>query len=81
MFAPIIAFDCHSFDISSDETTIVEYGLDEDNKYITTYFRKTFEVNDIEEIQSLTLCLLRDDGAVLMNFMNTSRILLINKYI
>ena len=47
-----------------DETTIVEYGSDEDNKYITTYFRKTFDVNDIEEIQSLTLSLLRDDGAV-----------------
>ncbi|MDP1747020.1 MAG: T9SS type A sorting domain-containing protein, partial [Bacteroidota bacterium] len=34
------------------------------NKYITTYFRKTFTVTDISTISGLELSLIRDDGAV-----------------
>lgn len=47
-----------------DEQTVVSYGPDPDHKYVTTYFRKTFEVPDASRIVGLTLNLLRDDGAV-----------------
>ena len=47
-----------------DETTIVGYGSDSYNKYITTYFRQSFDVIDPSQITSLELKLLRDDGAV-----------------
>lgn len=47
-----------------DEATTVGYGPDPNNKYVTTYFRKTFTVNNPATISSLTLNLLRDDGAV-----------------
>jgi hypothetical protein len=46
-----------------DETTVISYGPDEDDKYITTYFRKEF-TNDEEEIVSCALNIRRDDGAV-----------------
>ena len=48
-----------------DEETVVDYGLDEDNKYITTYFRHAFSVNNPDDIQTLTLGLKRDDGAII----------------
>ncbi|NQT25741.1 T9SS type A sorting domain-containing protein [candidate division KSB1 bacterium] len=47
-----------------DEATVIEYGPDSDNKYITYYFRHTFEVADPSEISSLSLQVLHDDGAV-----------------
>jgi hypothetical protein len=47
-----------------DETTVVGFGPDANNKYITTYFRKTFNVADRNAITALNLRLLRDDGAV-----------------
>ena len=47
-----------------DENTIIYYGLDPNNKYITTYFRKTFEIIDPNRVHTLTLKLLYDDGAV-----------------
>ena len=47
-----------------DETTIVSYGPDANNKYVTTYFRKSFAVADPSSFISLTLNILRDDGAV-----------------
>lgn len=46
------------------ETTVVSYGADPNNKYITTYFRKTFSVSDPSVYKYLKLRLLRDDGAV-----------------
>ena len=48
-----------------DEATTVDYGSDPNNKYITTYFRKTFTVTDPSQFNGLTLDLLRDDGAVI----------------
>lgn len=45
-------------------TTTVGYGPDSNNKYITTYFRRHFEVENIERIVSLLLSLWIDDGAV-----------------
>jgi len=47
-----------------DETTVVGYGSNSSAKYITTYFRKSFSVNDASSVHGLTLNLKRDDGAV-----------------
>ncbi len=46
-----------------DETTVVSYGSSS-NKYITTYFRKKFNVTSLSNISGLELQLLRDDGAI-----------------
>jgi hypothetical protein len=46
-----------------DESTIVSFGGDANNKHTTTYFRKTFNVA-AGEYASGTLNLRRDDGAV-----------------
>lgn len=48
----------------SDEATIISYGPVSTNKYITSYFRKTFPVTDVSALTALTVGLLRDDGAV-----------------
>jgi hypothetical protein len=55
-----------------DETTVVGFGPDANNKYVTTYFRRTFTVSDPTLFQSLTLNLLRDDGAVV--FLNGTEV-------
>jgi hypothetical protein len=47
-----------------DESGIVGYGPNASAKYVTTYFRHTFQVADPTAFDSLTLRLLRDDGAV-----------------
>ncbi len=47
-----------------DETTVVSYGSDANNKYITTYFRNTFTVADASAVSSLAMQILRDDGAL-----------------
>ncbi len=48
-----------------DEETEVGFVVDgADNKNITTYFRHTFDIVDLSKINSLTLKLLRDDGAI-----------------
>src|SRR6185503_4147230 len=47
-----------------DEATVVSFGPNSGAKYITTYFRKTFNVPDPSLFQSLTLSLLYDDGVV-----------------
>jgi len=47
-----------------DEATTVDYGPDSRNKYITTYFRTTFDVTDPSQYESLTARVLRDDGVV-----------------
>ncbi len=48
-----------------DQTTVVSYGSDDRNKYVTTYFRHEFEVleADLASFTTLNLSLLRDDGA------------------
>src|SRR5205823_3627916 len=46
------------------EVTMVSYGPDPNNKYVTTYFRKSFYVTNSAALTTLTLNLLRDDGAV-----------------
>src|SRR5688500_7472232 len=47
-----------------DESTVVSFGPDAANKYITTYFRRSFSVADAAAYQSAVLRVLRDDGAV-----------------
>ena len=47
-----------------DETTIVGYGSDGNNKYTTTYFRHSFNVADASTIAYLNLSVIRDDGVV-----------------
>src|SRR5690349_7632988 len=46
------------------EVTTVSYGPNPGAKYITTYFRRGFEVSDTSLFRSLKLRLVRDDGAV-----------------
>ncbi len=46
------------------ERTIVNYGSDANNKYITTYFRKTFTISNPAAVSSLFVDLIVDDGAV-----------------
>ena len=47
-----------------DDYSTVSFGSDEENKYLTTYFRKNFFVTNTEIYQALLLQLRRDDGAV-----------------
>src|SRR5206468_4980294 len=44
-----------------DETTVVGYGGNANNKYVTTYFRKSFSVSSPSSITALNLRILRDD--------------------
>jgi hypothetical protein len=48
----------------NDEATKIPYGPDPNNKWITTYFRRYFTVNDPMAITNLVLNLKRDDGAI-----------------
>jgi hypothetical protein len=48
-----------------DETTVVSFGPDANLKYPTTYFRKSFTVDNPANVIQLDLSLLRDDGAVI----------------
>ncbi len=47
-----------------DEATVVSYGPNPSRKYITTYFRRSFEVSDLSNVRNVIARLLRDDGAV-----------------
>lgn len=46
-----------------DESTVVDFGSSPQDRHLTTWFRTTFELGDVEEWRSLRLFLLRDDGA------------------
>ncbi len=47
-----------------DERTLIPFGPNPSSKWMTIYFRKHFVVQDLASLQSLTLRLLRDDGAI-----------------
>lgn len=47
-----------------DTTTVVSYGPDAGNKYITTYFRKAISIADTSAFRFYTGNIMRDDGAV-----------------
>ena len=55
-----------------DEDSSVLFGPDPNDKYITSYFRHTFNVPDPGTLQGLTLQLMRDDGAVV--YLNGSEV-------
>ena len=58
------------------ENTVLNYGPDPDNKYISYYFRTNFEVTDTSNVSDYTINLMRDDGVVI--YLNGSEILRIN---
>ncbi len=47
-----------------NESTLLDFGPDDQNKTTTYYFRKNFEISDISLYDSFEIGLLRDDGAV-----------------
>ena len=53
--------------------TTNSFGPDSNNKYITTYYRRSFTVTNPSEFGSLRVRLLRDDGAVV--YLNGTEIL------
>jgi hypothetical protein len=55
-----------------DEDTLVGFGLDPSNKFVTTYFRHTFNVADASSYTNLTLRVLHDDGVIV--YLNESEI-------
>jgi hypothetical protein len=46
------------------EATVVGFGPDANNKYVTTYFRKTVSITNLASIGYFTLSVIRDDGVV-----------------
>ncbi len=52
------------FGYGDSQTTQISFGDDTQNKYITSYFRSSFQVDDPTVVTGLTINLLRDDGAV-----------------
>ncbi len=46
-----------------DESTIVSFGNDPDDKYITTYFRKTFTIADVTDHSAMSISVVYDDAA------------------
>jgi hypothetical protein len=49
---------------NGSQATIVGYGPDPENRYMTTYFRRAFLVQDAAIYTNLFIQLLRDDGVV-----------------
>ncbi len=47
-----------------DETTLTNFGPDPANKFVTTYFRREFQVDDPAQVVDALLTLLADDGAL-----------------
>lgn len=46
------------------ETTVVSYGGDQTKKHITTYFRRSFDIADVDGLNELSGSVLFDDGVV-----------------
>lgn len=59
-----------------DEQTVVPSGDDSSSNYITTYFRKSFTVDDLNDIKALIGVLTYDDGAVV--YLNGTEIVRVN---
>ena len=57
-----------------DEATVIRYGSDSTNKYITTYFRRLFNVTNAAGFTNLYARMICDDGAVIyLNGIEVSR--------
>jgi hypothetical protein len=54
-------------------STVISFGPDPNNKFITAYFRKTFMVTTPTDYESYMLHLMRDDGAVV--YVNGSEVM------
>lgn len=48
-----------------DEATVVPYGGNVNNRYVTYYFRQSFTVTDPASVAALTIRFVRDDGCVI----------------
>jgi Calcineurin-like phosphoesterase/PKD domain/Purple acid Phosphatase, N-terminal domain/Secretion system C-terminal sorting domain len=48
-----------------DEATIVNFGVNPNNKFVTTYFRKVIAIQNLAQIKSLDMRVKRDDGIVM----------------
>jgi hypothetical protein len=48
-----------------DISTLINFGGNPDNKYITSYFRHQFEIENPTNVTELSINLLRDDGAII----------------
>jgi hypothetical protein len=59
-----------------DEQTVTSYGGDANNKYLTTYFRKSFVATNVNRLANATMKLVVDDGAAI--FLNGSPIVNLN---
>lgn len=46
------------------QATMIEYGGDPNNKWVTSWYRLGFEVTGVDQLESMTLGIMRDDGAV-----------------
>ena len=49
---------------NGNETTVIDFGDDEDNKPITAYFNKQVTIDDLHQGDQLTLSVLHDDGVI-----------------
>jgi hypothetical protein len=58
------------------EANVVSYGSNDTDKYITTYFRKSFYYNINTPIKNASLKLMYDDGAVI--YLNGTELLRVN---
>lgn len=61
-----------------DEATVVSFGPSATNKFITTYYRRSFQVSDPASITDLRMDLQLDDGALI--YLNGTELLRINLY-
>ena len=48
-----------------DEATVVGYGSNASNKYVTTWFRHSFVVDNVAKVVSASMEFVRDDGIVI----------------
>jgi hypothetical protein len=61
---------------NGNEVTTISYGPDANNKYVTSYYRKKFTVNDTTGADSLMVSILADDGAIV--YLNGTEIARVN---
>ncbi len=59
-----------------NETTVLDYGPDPGNKYISYYFRKEIDIIETEKLHDLIFRLMRDDGVVV--YVNGEEVLRVN---
>jgi hypothetical protein len=60
----------------STESTVIDFGPDANNKYITYYFRKEIELINLPQYTDNIIRLMRDDGAVI--YINGQEVLRVN---